>query len=302
MRPFHVTAWSEDFPGSKPSIKQKLADAAAERLFQSQISEKRLSSGYPYSFFYTRAMAQTNGENVAAQQSSKSQKDIWDKAQILFAALIPVVIGFGSYFIQQSITKESVAKDYVGIATTILERPKGEEETDLREWAVNLLDQYSPIKFTPQQQKELKSGGLTGLSLLSLLSGRESLSAVSSSPDGQKAAVIKTILDRPGGRNIVEVYDPHTGGRICVFEAGTSQGSSSLVWSQDGSKLLVGRSYSGIGYVIVFDVAQKKLLGEHQTKGPGGGIEGLNLSQDGQSVTITITRTDGKSEFWQLPP
>ena len=25
MRPFHVAAWIEDFPGSKPTIKQKLA-------------------------------------------------------------------------------------------------------------------------------------------------------------------------------------------------------------------------------------------------------------------------------------
>ena len=29
VRPFHVAAWIEDFPGSKPTIKQKLAEESA---------------------------------------------------------------------------------------------------------------------------------------------------------------------------------------------------------------------------------------------------------------------------------
>ena len=48
MRPFHVAAWIEDFPGSKPTIKQKLAAVrmlydftlgAIERLAGSTIAE-----------------------------------------------------------------------------------------------------------------------------------------------------------------------------------------------------------------------------------------------------------------------
>jgi WD40 repeat protein len=244
-------------------------------------------------------MAQPDGENVAAPQSSKSQKDFWDKIQIVSGVAIPVVIGLGSYFIQQSITKESVAKDYVGIATTILESQKGEKATNLREWAVSLLGQYSPIPLSPDSKRELKSGGLTGLSLSGLLSGRESFSAISSSPDGKQVALMKTILDR--GRSIVEVFDSQTFERISHFDVGTRQGSPSLVWFRDGSKLLVCRSHSGIGYVSVFDVAQGKLLGEeHQTKGPDGEIENVSFSEDG--LSINIKKADGKSEVWPPPP
>src|SRR5258707_13529752 len=113
-----------------------------------------------------------------APTSTKSQKDNWDKADTLSkwisavaAVVIPIVIGVATSRIQKSISDQSVAKDYVGIATTILERPKGEQETNLRQWAVDLLNQYSTIKLSPQQHEELKSGGLIGLNLSSLLSG-----------------------------------------------------------------------------------------------------------------------------------
>jgi hypothetical protein len=69
----------------------------------------------------------------------KTQKDIWDILQVISAALIPVAIGLASYWIQKSIAKQSVAKDYVGIAATILQGPKQEGADDLREWARKLL-------------------------------------------------------------------------------------------------------------------------------------------------------------------
>jgi hypothetical protein len=210
--------------------------------------------------------------------------------------VIPIAIGVATSQIQKSISDQSVAKDYVGIAITILERPKGEQETNLSQWAVELLNQYSPIKFSTPQQEELKSGGLIGLNLSSLLSGREALSAISSSPDRKTAALIKTILDRPGGRSILEVYDSHTVKRISYLQVGDGWGIWRLVWSDDGLKLLVSRSYSGKADVNLVDVAHGTSLGSYQTKGPGGEIETLSFSQDGR---VTINRSDGKSEIWQ---
>src|SRR6267378_2713383 len=95
----------------------------------------------------------------------KTQKDIWDILQVL---LIPTAIGFGSVWIQKSIAKESVAKDYVEIATTILERPKQEGDDALRKWATNLLVHHAPKgdEFNPKAQEQLESQGL-GLAALS---------------------------------------------------------------------------------------------------------------------------------------
>src|SRR5260370_40747841 len=125
------------------------------------------------------------------------------------------------------------------MAVSRLEWPKDEEHHACRAWVVVMLSSNSQKKFTQQQLDELKSGGLTGLSLSSLLSGRESLSAIFLSPDGKKTALMKTILDRRGGRSVVEVYDFHTHERISYLNvAGTRLGSSSLVLSQGCSKFL----------------------------------------------------------------
>ena len=92
----------------------------------------------------------------------KTQKDIWDILQVISALLIPIVIGVATYRIQKSIAKQSarvqksvaeqsVAKDYVGMAVSILEKPNDDERSALRDWAVELLNEKSPLKFTPEQ-------------------------------------------------------------------------------------------------------------------------------------------------------
>lgn len=140
--------------------------------------------------FYTSPMPQASDENVAPQPSQKAKKDAWDKAQIVATAFIPVVIGFGSYFIQQSITKESVASVYVGIATTILERPRQEGDSDLQEWARKLLVRYSPEPFSPKAQEQLESGGLRQLKPGEGLNPGVGWGPYFGSPDGKKTAII----------------------------------------------------------------------------------------------------------------
>ena len=111
---------------------------------------------------------ENNGQSVNAQHSSKSQKGGWDKAQVVFAALqvvfaalIPIAIWVGSSWIQHSISEESLAKDYVGIAVSILEKPNDKEHDALRDWAVDLLTKESKpiLELKPQQQEELRSRG-----------------------------------------------------------------------------------------------------------------------------------------------
>lgn len=243
-------------------------------------------------------MAQANAQNVPPQSR---QKDNWDRADTISRwisaialVIIPIAIGVATYRIQKSIARQLVTKDYLRIATTILERPKS-SDNNLRDWAVTLLNRYSPLKFTPQQEEELKSVGF------GQPSGSESVSALSLSPDGKKLAVMKT---KPLGnlvfRHDVELYDIHTQNMISQFEAGVGAGGIRLVWSQDGSKLLADRSHSGVTYLVLFDVVQGKLLGGRVINGiEKQGTEGLRFSEDGQNVIME--RTDGKSEVWQLP-
>jgi hypothetical protein len=224
----------------------------------------------------------------------KSQKDIWDIVQVVSAMSIPIVIGFGSYWIQKSIAKESVAKDYVGIATTILEKPKQEGADDLREWARKLLVRYSPEPFSPQAQEQLQNRGLSQYS-----------PPRSRSPDGTKEAITR---QSPGGYWYVSVIDPRTG-RETGLGLGPA-GWSRLVWSPDGSKLLVcweneGR-VAGFNFPKETDITgaipQHKPLGEYQALAPDSrpiGIKSLNFSEDGRSIIMELA--DGEYKVWQLP-
>ena len=248
------------------------------------------------------------GESVTVQHSTKSRKDRWDKAQVVIAALIPIAIGVGSYWIQESISKESVAKDYVGIATTILERPKQEGDNDLREWARKLLVRYSPEPFSPKAQEQLESGGI------SVGQGITHPNALSASPNGKKLVMTTTLGmgaagSLPGSLRgsgmfrhalvglIAEVYDLQTGKMISQFEAGPdSVQRPTLVWSPDSSKLLIGWSIIGDFFASLFEVAEGKRLGFYSIKG-GGEIQSAEFSEDGRSVNIKTA--DGKTEVWQ---
>jgi hypothetical protein len=125
--------------------------------------------------YYNRAMPATDEENVAPQ-SPKSQKDGWDRSDIISkwvsaiaAVAVPIVILVGSCQIQKSVAEQSVqvqksiaqqslAKDYVGFAISILERPEQEGNSDLREWATKLLVHHAPEgdEFNPKAQEQLK--------------------------------------------------------------------------------------------------------------------------------------------------
>jgi len=208
--------------------------------------------------------------------------------------------------LQRATTQQSVAKDYVGIAATILERPKQEGADDLREWASKLLVRYSPEPFSPNAQAQLEwlgTGPETGPSreIPTTVSLGNYWIARTPSPDRKRIALMRGIWMKPINRTTVEVYDTSIGSSVGVFEAGAQGGGSpAVVWSQDGSKLLVGWNYPpDTATVTAIDVAQVKSLGSYKTEPPGGQIETPVFSSDGRSVIIK--RVDGKTKEWQLP-
>ena len=62
----------------------------------------------------------------------------WSRAEsfskVLSAIAIPIVIAVGGWWIQNSITKQSISKDYVALAIGVLEKPKTDVDQSLRDW------------------------------------------------------------------------------------------------------------------------------------------------------------------------
>ena len=272
-------------------------------------------------------MIPTNEEQVPLDPP-KSQKDRWDKADIvakwvsaLGAVCIPLVIWFGSCQIQRSVSEQSaqiqksiaeqsLAKDYVGFAITVLEKQKQEgDDNDLREWATNLLVHHAPKgdEFNRKAREQLKR--LERAQHGPPLGRLEN----SFSLDGKKAASIQLPMPyTPGGDyNFVTIYDLQEEIPIASFDAGVGFGDPKFVWSKDSSKLLISFN-SPYGKVVVYDLSGPshqeerspyptvgKLLGEYRIKASKENIDSLSFSEDGRSVSIKLT--DGQTEVWQLP-
>lgn len=72
---------------------------------------------------------------------------------------VPLLIATFGWIIQSEINDKSLRKEYVQIAVSILNsQEKSPERSSLRDWAVEMLVQNSPIKFSEPALRALKSG------------------------------------------------------------------------------------------------------------------------------------------------
>jgi hypothetical protein len=75
---------------------------------------------------------------------------------------IPLVLAVGGWIIQRQLQSQTIGATYVNLAVTILENPdKSKVPNELREWAVDLLNDNSPTKLNPKAVASLKSGDIT---------------------------------------------------------------------------------------------------------------------------------------------
>jgi hypothetical protein len=84
-------------------------------------------------------------------------------SQILSILAVPIVLAYVGFLVQGSLQEQQVKRDYVNLAVSLLTPKKdGEKETskELRDWAISLLNESSPIKLSPEQVKSLQENGL----------------------------------------------------------------------------------------------------------------------------------------------
>jgi len=101
-------------------------------------------------------------------------------SRTLSIAAIPVVIAGGGWLIQRQLQDQTIRRDYVQLAVSILQNPDSSKvPQEIRDWAVDLLDDNSPTKLNPQAMANLKSGKVT-------LSGFTFVQSSALTPDLQK--------------------------------------------------------------------------------------------------------------------
>src|SRR5258707_4684754 len=75
--------------------------------------------------------------------------------------VIPLALASYSAKVQEGAQKESINRDYVQLAVSILKEKKDDVNPSLRDWATDLLTEHSPTKFEPNLIQGLKSGALS---------------------------------------------------------------------------------------------------------------------------------------------
>ena len=97
------------------------------------------------------------------EESGRSDKGLLETiervSKTLSIAAIPIVLSIGGWIIQRQLQNQTVSKDYVQLAVSILKEPESSTiKPEMRAWAVQLLNDNSPTKFTPQVSEQLKTG------------------------------------------------------------------------------------------------------------------------------------------------
>ena len=71
-------------------------------------------------------------------------------ATIFAAIAVPIVVAFAGWQIQRTISADSIKKDYVQMAVTILSQPNTDQNQQLRAWAVKVLNKNAPVPMSAE--------------------------------------------------------------------------------------------------------------------------------------------------------
>lgn len=86
-------------------------------------------------------------------------KDGYDKIESITKALaaiaIPVSLAWAGHTVQQQVAQDTLKKEYVQMAITILKEEPTSDQTDMREWAVKLLDDMAPVPMSDKTKARL---------------------------------------------------------------------------------------------------------------------------------------------------
>ena len=100
-----------------------------------------------------------SGENPQSAAPRQSFWEIAEKISKTFSiAAIPVVLAVGGWVIQRRLQDQTLQRDYVQLAVTVLKEPASSQ--DMKDWAVSLLAKNSPVPFAHNIQVNLSNGSI----------------------------------------------------------------------------------------------------------------------------------------------
>jgi WD40 repeat protein len=256
---------------------------------------------------------ETNGTRHKTRASKNYLEIAESVSKIASYVAIPVIIAFGTWWIQGTLSTQAVSKDYVNMALSLLQKkPETDQERELRDWAVDLLNDNAPTKLPAKTKADLKSGRLNFGFVETVLTYGFALS-----PDSKNIAV-------GGNGETIHIYDLATGKLVSTTVPQAAQAStvpsskspgisavdqldqaiaggqsfwrgfsvvSALAYSPDGQKLLFGTSE---GVVKLWNLKTGEILNfEHEKSA----VTAVAFASGGNNVIVRDLMKDRIETF-----
>jgi WD40 repeat protein len=207
-------------------------------------------------------------------------------SKIISIVAIPIVVAIVGWYIQNSLAKRNVSQEYVKLAVSILKESKEKTDPALRDWAVDLLNENSPTKFSRVVAEKLKAGQANlPTHLAAILSSEGGGGSLAISPDGKTIASGHT-------DGTAKIWDLLTGKELSVLIGHTAP-VTAVAFLPDAKHLVTG---SLDKTAKLWDLNTGKLI--LSLHGHTDGIIGVTVSPDGR---VVLTRSlDGTMRNWDI--
>jgi hypothetical protein len=92
--------------------------------------------------------------------SNEGKKDWWDKFHILTNAFAVVGVVIVGWWIDSTLKRRETSAKMVEVAVGVLKSKPDESSSNLRTWAIQVVNKYSEVPLPIQAQEELKTNAL----------------------------------------------------------------------------------------------------------------------------------------------
>lgn len=96
------------------------------------------------------------------------------RAQIAATVAVPIVLAVAGWLVQRTVSDAGLKKDYVQMALGLLQQKPSEDTKELRQWAIAVLDEHSPIPIPNGLKEQLVARQIStaGIAPMGPLEGR----------------------------------------------------------------------------------------------------------------------------------
>lgn len=87
--------------------------------------------------------------------NSPKKKFSWETLKVLASLLMPLAIASVGHWYTSALKEREIQTEYIELAISILREEPSESNLNVREWAVDIINEYSPVEVNKATRDEL---------------------------------------------------------------------------------------------------------------------------------------------------